>query len=316
MSPAISRIAFCMYILKFVGTSRTKRHTFHFIIVSQLVVNLGTMIEVLVSCERFEQLWDFRIHGRCWSPKIQAYLGFFQGGEYCRSVPDMVIDVRPAWNSTTDLLLTFLPIMILRNLNMEQRTRIALCMVMGLSFGAMIACIVKTIELKAIGDRVDFTYSTTGFVIWFTIEQYIVIIAASIPTIRPLALRLARRHRSRASPRSFRDSPRRPSQTPGQNSSDLSWSNTTPLNPVRLLTPVRDNAATIRLEDPYVHSSPQSPPPSGCIRKTISIVIESESSMSTGEGTGQPTATSSPARFTTADSWPFPEACRDKGERK
>jgi hypothetical protein len=82
MSPAISRIAFCMYVLKFVGTSRIKRYTFNFIIATQLVVNLGTMVEVLVSCERFEQLWDFRMHGRCWSPKIQAYLGFFQGGEY------------------------------------------------------------------------------------------------------------------------------------------------------------------------------------------------------------------------------------------
>jgi hypothetical protein len=199
---------------------------------------------------------------------------------------------------------------------MERRTRIALCIVMGLSFGAMIACIVKTIELKALGDRVDFTYNTIGFVIWFTIEQYIVIIAASIPTIRPLALRLTRKSRSRNSRNSYRSSPRRPSQTPGQDSTDVSWSNTTPLNPVRLLTPVRDHAATINLEEPYIHSSPQSPPPPGCIRKTVSIIIESESSMSTGDATGQPATTPSTARFTTADSWPFPEASRDKGERK
>lgn len=81
MSPAFARIAFCMYMVKFVGTSKLKRNLFYFIIASQLIVNLGTMIEVLISCEHFAQLWDFRLHDRCWSPKIQAYLGFLQGGK-------------------------------------------------------------------------------------------------------------------------------------------------------------------------------------------------------------------------------------------
>ena len=69
-----------MYMLKFVGTSKAKKHTFYFIIATQLIVNLGTMVEVLISCENFAQLWDHTMKGRCWSPRIQAYIGFFQGG--------------------------------------------------------------------------------------------------------------------------------------------------------------------------------------------------------------------------------------------
>jgi hypothetical protein len=80
MSPAISRIAFCMYMLKFVGTSKTLRNIFYAIILTQLLVNIGTMIEVLISCQHYAMLWDHRIQGRCWSPKVQAYVGFFQGG--------------------------------------------------------------------------------------------------------------------------------------------------------------------------------------------------------------------------------------------
>jgi len=82
MSPAFARIAFCMYMLKFIGTSKRKRNLCYFIMVSQLVINIGTMIEVLISCEHLAQLWDFRLQGRCWSPKVQAYLGFFQGGQW------------------------------------------------------------------------------------------------------------------------------------------------------------------------------------------------------------------------------------------
>lgn len=69
-----------MYMVKFVGTSKVKRNMIFFIIASQILVNVGTMIEVLISCESFAMLWDRTIQGRCWSLKIQAYVGFFQGG--------------------------------------------------------------------------------------------------------------------------------------------------------------------------------------------------------------------------------------------
>ena len=98
-------------------------------------------------------------------------------------------DLHPAaWNSTTDLALTLLPILILKSLNMKTSTRAALGVVMGMSVFAMIAAIVKTIELQYIGERDDFTWDTVIFVIWFSVENYVVIISASVPTIRPLIL--------------------------------------------------------------------------------------------------------------------------------
>lgn len=303
MSPAFARIAFCMYMLKFIGTSKRKRNLCYFIMVSQLVINIGTMIEVLISCEHLAQLWDFRLQGRCWSPKVQAYLGFFQG----------------AWNSTSDLVLTILPVMIIRNLNMELRTRIALCVVLGLSVLAMIACIVKTVELRSLGDRVDFTYNTANFVIWFTIEEYIVIIAASIPTIRPLALRLSQKWKNRTPNGSADHGHRRarPSSIPVQvdqdHSNDLSWSSASP-EIVRLNTPSPDDSAgKLEVESPYVHPSPKSPPPPNTIRKTISVVINSESmdedlqkvrGVSTIVSAGP--VTPEPQSAAPYNSWPFP----------
>lgn len=337
MSPALSRIAFCMYMLKFVGTSKNKRNLFYFIIVSQLIINLGTMVEVLISCEHFAQLWDSRLHGRCWSPKIQAYLGFFQGGKSTRfsslcSHPNRP----PAWNSTSDLVLTVLPITILKNLNMELRTKVALCILMGLSFFAMIACIVKTVELRALGDRMDFTHGTANFVIWFTIEQYIVIIAASVPTIRPLALRLSQNWKNRT-PSGTANGSRRPARRPeppsppGGNdqdgSNDLSWSSTSPPHPVRLInTPELENfIGKFEVESPYVHPSPKSPPPVGTIRKTISVVIKCESvdenldqtrGVCTTISAGLVTPEQSAAVAIPLNEWPFPDTEESEDKSK
>ena len=82
MSPTFSRIAFCLYLLRFIGTDKKKKNLFWFFIISQLVVNLATLIEVIISCDQYAMLWDKNIKGRCWSPMIQAYLGFFQGGNF------------------------------------------------------------------------------------------------------------------------------------------------------------------------------------------------------------------------------------------
>ena len=57
---------------------------------------------------------------------------------------------------------------------------------LGLSLFAAVASIVKTVKLEAIGKGGDITYNLIPFVIWFTVENNVVIAAASIPTIKPL----------------------------------------------------------------------------------------------------------------------------------
>lgn len=50
----------------------------------------------------------------------------------------------------------------------------------------MIASIVKTIQLRAISATGDLTYAMAHLSIWWTLEAYLVILAASIPTLRPI----------------------------------------------------------------------------------------------------------------------------------
>ena len=183
---------------------------------------------------------------------------------------------KTACNSLTDLVLTFLPWFMLKNLQMEFHTKLALSVLMGLSVFAMVACIVKTVELRVLGTRNDFTYDSFRFIIWLTIENYVVIIAASIPTLRPLAMRFCKsRAASRLNVAALKCSSKDDSEPPSYESG-YSW--TSRPNPVRLhSTRQIEHTGRWELEPPYIHPKQRKPPPPGTIRKTISIRIRSES---------------------------------------
>lgn len=103
---------------------------------------------------------------------------------------------------------------------MKTSTRAALSILMGMSIFAMIVCIVKSVYLKYIGERMDFTWDTVNFVIWFSVENYVCIITASIPTIRPFFLWLnKRRHPSKASQQVRSGNSSKPPPNPGLNQS-------------------------------------------------------------------------------------------------
>ncbi|KAJ6035865.1 hypothetical protein N7540_000144 [Penicillium herquei] len=74
-------------------------------------------------------------------------------------------------------------------LNMEKKKKISLSCLMGLGIFAMIASIVKTVELRAITSQADLTYAMANLAIWWTLEAYFVLIATSIPTLKPIVSR-------------------------------------------------------------------------------------------------------------------------------
>ncbi|KAL9616837.1 MAG: hypothetical protein Q9160_008327 [Pyrenula sp. 1 TL-2023] len=137
-----------------------------------IITNLANIIIIVAQCQHINKLWDLNAPGTCWSRNVQVYAGYLQGGVNC----------------TTDLIVTFLPIIILGNLKMKLRIKIALGVLMTMSIFAFVAAVIKTIQLGGLGSHGDFTYDTAPFIIWFTIENYLSIIAASVPTIRPLFL--------------------------------------------------------------------------------------------------------------------------------
>ena len=82
---------------------------------------------------------------------------------------------------------------------MDFKKKFGLGVIMGLGLIAVIASIIKTVELKNLATP-DFTYDATNLVYWYITENWVIVIAACIPTLLPMYLVLL----GKASEDSFR----------------------------------------------------------------------------------------------------------------
>ncbi|KAI0965546.1 hypothetical protein F4678DRAFT_452353 [Xylaria arbuscula] len=170
IGPAFGRISFAMLLLTLVKVQKPRRILLYAIIASQFIVNTIVYVLILTQCKPIQSLWDYRIKGDCWNLVYQRNIGFFQG----------------AFNAASDLALAVFPAVIVWNLQMELSQKVSLVILMGLGIFAMVGSILKAVYLTSVGSRDDYTYHTSRLIIWWTVEGYLVIIAASIATLRPL----------------------------------------------------------------------------------------------------------------------------------
>ncbi|OCL12828.1 hypothetical protein AOQ84DRAFT_261276, partial [Glonium stellatum] len=88
---------------------------------------------------------------------------------------------------TSDVAFSCLPIIFLRKLRRPIREKLLLIFLMGLSFFATTASIVRAVDVKQYALSGDITWQTVNLAIWSSLEPYIGILAASLPCLkRPL----------------------------------------------------------------------------------------------------------------------------------
>ena len=125
----------------------------------------------------------------CWPPYRQTDFAVFTGSMSkpsplcCRMLTIMV-----GWLAFIDLALALLPITIIWNLQMDWHKRVGLSTLMGLGVFAFICAVIKTSKLPELNARADITFITVSLWIWTANETNVIILAASIPTLRPLYL--------------------------------------------------------------------------------------------------------------------------------
>ncbi|MCJ1285942.1 hypothetical protein MMC26_005284 [Xylographa opegraphella] len=81
---------------------------------------------------------------------------------------------------------------VLYGLKMNRNKKIGLCFVLGLGIGATVAAFYKCSRLPELYDVTDYTYASGGLAIWSSVEPNIMIIAANLPTLRPIFLAVTR----------------------------------------------------------------------------------------------------------------------------
>ncbi|CAJ2504619.1 Uu.00g120130.m01.CDS01, partial [Anthostomella pinea] len=170
MCPGFGRISYAFLLLSITPPTKARRRSLWAVIGIQFVVDVGTVCISFSQCRPIEGFWDKSLQADCWDPTVQQYTGYFQGS-VCSAV---------------DLFLALFPCSLFWNLNMHWKQKAFLSALMGLGIFAMVASIVKTVQLRAITQTDDPTYAMAKLAIWWTFEAYFVLIAVSIPTIRPI----------------------------------------------------------------------------------------------------------------------------------
>ncbi|KAJ5659563.1 hypothetical protein N7507_006014 [Penicillium longicatenatum] len=73
---------------------------------------------------------------------------------------------------------------------MNRWTKLGVGILLGLSILAVIAVVMKIVNLEALANRGDYTYNTVALFTWILAEAVLLNIAASVPVLRPLYKRL------------------------------------------------------------------------------------------------------------------------------
>ncbi|KAB8301994.1 hypothetical protein EYC80_005447 [Monilinia laxa] len=139
---------------------------------SIVTVLIGDIV-VIVTCRPMNFTWDKTIpDGKCSS--INAILVL----SYCFS----------AMNIITDWSTAILPAVIVWDLKLPPRLKIAISFLLGMGFFASIATIVRLKYFPEYAKAVDYLYGVAPIVWWSTVEIGLGIIAACLSTLRPLFL--------------------------------------------------------------------------------------------------------------------------------
>ncbi|KAL2823545.1 hypothetical protein BDW59DRAFT_163123 [Aspergillus cavernicola] len=173
LGPMLARISFILFLIVTVLTVHNlRRKSLWVLIVLQVVINAIPIIMQFTLCRPLSGMWDpFEHRQACRAGKIVQQYGFFQG----------------AFNALTDLILIVTGLLVIIHLKLRLQTKVALCVILSLSSLAMIAAILKTIQLQLMVTA-STSYAYAMWTIWFLTEGTVLIITASVPRIRPLII--------------------------------------------------------------------------------------------------------------------------------
>jgi hypothetical protein len=173
-SAAFGKVSIALLLMRIMNRNRFREAFLWVLIFLLFAVNLVLIIITFAQCQPVTFLWQ-RVSsspppgGSCWDPSIQRNYGYFQG----------------AFSAWSDLVLALFPIFIMWNVQIPLKVKAGIVVLMSLGILATVAAIVKTVELRNLA-TMDFTWDAVPLQYWFLAENWIIIICACVPTIKPL----------------------------------------------------------------------------------------------------------------------------------
>lgn len=117
LATMMARISLCLLMLRIVG--KTQPYRIFLVSVIVLTTAIGTLacINTYITCKPVPKIWNSALPGTCDSDMRHA-IGL----------------TLAVWSISSDWLVAFFPLLILKNLQMAIRTKVALAIIMGLGF--------------------------------------------------------------------------------------------------------------------------------------------------------------------------------------
>ncbi|KAF2274319.1 uncharacterized protein EI97DRAFT_125978 [Westerdykella ornata] len=174
-------------------------HRFLFVIMVFIVVlTISCAMTLIFQCVPVQAAWDMSLRppplgtgdAKCYSMAVFRNLGLMNS---CMMFPPpsspsrlwMESDVHPAFNIVTDVLFATIPVPLIWRLQLNLRTKFTLIGILSLGLFACVAAIIKAVQQWDVLNDPDWTVKDS-FNIWNYIELTVGIIAASLPSLKPL----------------------------------------------------------------------------------------------------------------------------------
>ncbi|KAI5921714.1 hypothetical protein F4810DRAFT_677465 [Camillea tinctor] len=160
-----------------------------FIIATMNLVNTLAAIFVFAQCEDPRHLWNPSIPSDCWPVYVFTQFSLFVG----------------SYSGAQDFVFVILAWIVVWRLEMRKQERLGILLSMSLGLFAGAASVVKTTYLVALSQKSDFTWELAPLLWWAAVEDALTIIAASIPTLRPILQKIVPSFSSRPTDYQLKD---------------------------------------------------------------------------------------------------------------
>lgn len=171
----IPKLAVAILLIRLLAPGPIHKSIMWIVSVLYFGLGVGMLIINFVQCSPPERQWKGEaVEGTCWDRKITVDYAIALG----------------VTSAVFDFYLAAYPTIVLWNLQMHLKKKIALCAALGFGYCATIVTIYKCTTLPGLLTLKDFTYAVDDVVLWTNIEANCVIIGACIPTMFPLVKKI------------------------------------------------------------------------------------------------------------------------------
>ncbi|KAI0388872.1 hypothetical protein F5Y17DRAFT_172175 [Xylariaceae sp. FL0594] len=154
VSSGSTKISILVFLVRLMGMTAKRWHYVFLGALCAIMVALNvTAIGVIVGfCRPAAKQWDPSLPGSCINPRSQLVTGYIQSG----------------YNVLMDVIVAIFPVSFIRKLNLNKRTKIGLCCLMGGGIFAAVATSIKVYLLKDLDKHGDITWYWAPITQWYT----------------------------------------------------------------------------------------------------------------------------------------------------